>query len=306
VKELYKLFIELRSKYNLQPDVNIYYVMLKTYKRIGAIDKATAIIEEMKANGIITSTSLIVEKITSFIVKKQPNDAEEYLEKNWKELQINDFERMQLLYIVLQAYLEKGALKSRIENLINRMEKDFNIRPNTKCYNILISACSRDCEPIENTVQLLSKFSPDVETFFMLISACRKQNNMEEAWKILEAMKKQYNISPSYDIYNIFISYYCSIDGAYSMEKASQLFNMMLNDKNNRPTRTILEHMIRGYLMKNMEKEAEEMYEIHQKKGLVPSYHTVKSFVNYYSKIKTIEGITKLRKWKKQLRDNYP
>jgi len=274
--------------------------MVTLYKKNGAVEEAVNIVNHVKSAGIPQPSSLITEAVVLQIIKGDIDTARKQFLEALSDVQLQENDKILIIYGTLQALLNYGPYTTEIERTLDYLENDLKMPRDPKCFNILLSAYCQQNNPDRAYELLLESQADDETSYQILISAFIKQHDINQAWTVFRLMKKKYRQLP-FDIYHRFIAYYCSTEGNVDMNEAREVFSRMMIERGKQVTKTSLELMIGGYLMREKEREALKLYQMHSERNLKPSYESIKSFINFYSVPKrrnTLEGMKNLRKWK--------
>jgi len=207
--------------------VEVYTALLAAYGRSGVLDKAFAILDEMKA---IPRCQPNIFTYTIFIKSCVELGHFDHVDRLLAEMSSAGMRPNIVTYnTIVDGYGKAGMLKE-MENILSYMFENHNCKPDVWTMNSTIRAFGNRGQ-IENMEKWYEKFysiglQPDVRTFNTIISSYGKQCLYEKMTTVMENMQKCY-FSWTTVTFNTVIDAYGRVG---EIEKMEYFYNLMISE----------------------------------------------------------------------------
>ncbi|KAK4758992.1 hypothetical protein SAY87_020293 [Trapa incisa] len=184
---LMKLFRELPIVLSVEPDSLSYNIVIKGFCKMGSLESAVSMLDEMEKKGILTDLSAFNTILYGFYGKGRLDDGQDIwkrMEKNGVIPNITSYST-KLLGLVSFKKLDEAA------ETVNEMRRK-EIKPDIFCFNYLIKGYFDDGDlegakfwygEIEK-----SEFGPNTTTFSLLIPFACDKGDLEFAMRLFEGV----------------------------------------------------------------------------------------------------------------------
>lgn len=199
IDDIYDVVINYLCKYRTNNDVIPYNMAIKASLRIGALDKATAIYQNMVENEVKANQFTMTDLITAYVKSQRHSDALSI----FNDMLQKDIPRTAAIYgSVITAAEKLGQWKLALSLLKAVWNEKLTV--NTGMYNAAIAACGRHasfdiCKAL--FAEMKDRGIPrTITTYNLMIGACKKEGRWRFAVKYLNDARKERNEGTVYPI----------------------------------------------------------------------------------------------------------
>lgn len=253
-------WLEELSAAGYRPDAYIYTMILQAFAMRGDMDSIATVFRQMQGDGIAPTVVTYITIITLLAHRKDPVGAEELYKRAIMQ-GINPSRR--LISAVMNAHVEAGSWRGVIRAFdYIKLTPRRNIRITIEVYNTLLKAYVMIGTPFDVVLKLYTKLEsakvkPDSYTFALLIQSACDNGQMQIAEDIFMEMDKL----ATNDDHNVDINVY------------------------------VLTIIMSGYLRFGDQKQAREVFDAMEDRGIMPTAVTFTTILKMYSSQRTEEGL---------------
>lgn len=278
-EKAYILF-QLMLQEDCYMNVEVYTALLAAYGRSGVLDKAFAILDEMKA---IPHCQPNIFTYTIFIKSCVELGHFDHVDRLLAEISSAGMRPNIVTYNTIVDGYGKAGMLEQMENTLSHMFENQNCKPDVWTMNSTIRAFG-DRGQIENMERWYEKFysiglQPDVRTFNTIINSYGKQCLFEKMTTVMENMQKCY-FSWTTVTYNTVIDAYGRVG---EIEKMEYLYNLMISE-GVKPNSITLCSLVSAYSKGGMFHKITKFLRQVENSDIVPDAPFYNSVINAYQR----------------------
>ncbi|KAL3683441.1 hypothetical protein R1sor_001463 [Riccia sorocarpa] len=179
---------EMKDVY-IRPNERTYGIVINSYCETGRPEEGLALLDRMRMDGIRCNLPIYNILIKGFAQLYRPDKVDEVLELMGASGVKPDVQSFSLAMNVWSS----AGLVEEARAIFERMQRDYELRPDVTAYTILAKGYVRARRPAEAESLLLEMtdqgLRPNVFTFTTVISGWCNVGNMEEAYRVFKSME---------------------------------------------------------------------------------------------------------------------